>query len=161
MKERKSADQETLTKLQAELRRSEEKLNRLYEAVEAGVIPLDETLQRRAQQAKAAREAVLVEMAGLRRVQAMPIERILPSQVQAFSKALRAKLRDRSSTFAKDYLRTVVSEIRVTGQTATIAGSYAQLMSAVAQKKKESDQVPSFMRDWRARQDSNPRPPGS
>ena len=45
-------------------------------------------------------------------------------------------MRDRSSTFAKNYLRTVVSEIRVTGQTAIIAGSYAQLIAAVAQKKK-------------------------
>ena len=64
-------------------------------------------------------------------------------------------MRDRSSTFAKDYLRTVVSEIRVSGNTATISGSYAQLMTAVAQKKKESDQVPSRMRDWRARQDES------
>ena len=85
-------------------------------------------------------------------MQAMPIERILPSQVQAFSKALRAKLRDRSSTFAKDYLQAVVSEIRISGNTAAISGSYAQLMAAAAQKKKESNQVPSFMRDWRARQ---------
>ena len=89
------------------------------------------------------------------------IERIVPSQVHAFSKALRAKLQDRNSTFAKDYLRAVVGETRVTGNTAVISGSYAQLMAAVAQKKTEDKQVPSFMRDWRARQDSNPRPPSS
>ena len=74
LSERKSGDQEKLAKLQAELRTAEERLNRLYEAVESGALSLDETLQRRAQQLKAALESVLVEMAGLRRTQAMPIE---------------------------------------------------------------------------------------
>ena len=159
--ERKSADQEKLAKAQAELRTAEERLNRLYEAVESGMLALDETLQRRAQQLKAARESVLVEMAGLRRTQAMPIERMVPSQVESFSRAIRAKLRDKDSSFAKNYLRAVVSEIRVSGGSATIRGSYRQLMALAGKKKEDTDQVPSFMRDWRARQDSNPRPPGS
>jgi site-specific DNA recombinase len=94
-------------------------------------------------------------MAGLRREQALPVERILPSQVQAFSKAIRAKLADRSSRFAKDYLRALVTEIRVEGKTATISGSYRSLIETMSKKKEGTDQVPSFMRDWRARQDES------
>ena len=112
-------------------------------------------------QAKAAREGVLVEMAGLRRRQAVPVARIPPSQIEAFSRVMRAKLRDKSSTFAKDYLSALVDEVRVVGGTATITGSNAALRVAVTGKKQGTDKVPSFMHVWRARQDSNPRPLGS
>ncbi len=64
------------------------------------------------------------------------MERILPSHVAAFSKVIRAKLRDRASGFAKDYLRAVVDEIRVEGNAATITGSYERLIAAVASKKR-------------------------
>ena len=113
-------------------------------------MPLDETLQRRVQRAKAARESVVVEMAGLRRRQLLPVERILPSQVQAFSKVVGAKLRDKSSTFARDYLHAVVDQVVVKDDTATISGSHARLMHAVAQKKMGTDQVPTSIHAWRA-----------
>ena len=95
-------------------------------------------------QAKAAREGVLVEMAGLRRRQAVPVARIAPSQIEAFSRVMRAKLRDKSSTFAKDYLSALVDEVRVVGGTATIAGSNAALLAAVAGKKEGTDKVPFY-----------------
>jgi site-specific DNA recombinase len=81
--------------------------------------------------------------------------------VEAFSKVIRAKLRDPNLTFAKDYLGALLDEVRIVGNTATITGSNAALLLAVAGKKKGTDEVPSFMREWRARQDSNPRPLGS
>jgi hypothetical protein len=161
LRERSSGAGGKLGPLQAELKRTENRLSRLYDALESGVVTLDDTFQRRTQQAKAARESVLIEMAGLRRRQALPAARILPSQVAAFSKVLRARLRDRASGFAKDYLRAVVDEIRVEGNAAAISGSYERLIAAVAKEKEDTVQVPSFMRDWRARSDSNARPLGS
>jgi site-specific DNA recombinase len=161
LRERTAADRQKLAHLQAELRKADERLGRLYEAVEVGLLPLDETLQKRVQQAKAARESVLVEMAGLRRLQLLPVEQVLPSQVEAFSKVIRAKLRDQSSRFAKDYLHAVVDSVVVHDDTAIISGSHARLMQAVVGKKTGTDQVPSFIPDWRARRDSNSRPSGS
>ncbi len=109
--------------------------------------------------AKAARESVLVGMAGLRRLQQLPFEQVLPSQVDAFSKAIRAKLRDRASPFAKDYLRAAVDlVVVVNGDTATISGSHARLMRTIVGKKMGTDQVPTFIPHWRARRDSNSRP---
>ena len=144
-----------LATLRAELKRAEGRLNRFYDALETGVVELDDTFQRRAHQAKAALESVLVEMAGLRRRQALPLARILPSHVAAFSKIIRARLRDPASGFAKDYLRAVVDEIWVEGNAAIISGSYERLVAAVANKKVRTVQVPTFMREWRARQESN------
>ncbi len=161
LRERTAADRQKLAHLQNELRKADERLGRLYEAVESGLLPLDETLQKRVQQAKAAREGVLVEMAGLRRLQLLPVDRVLPSQVEAFSKVVRAKLRDRSSSFARDYLHAVVDSVVVGDDTATITGSHAKLMRAIGEKKMGTGQVPRFIPDWRARRDSNSRPSGS
>ena len=161
LRERAADDRQKLARLQADLRKAQDRLDRLYEAVESGALPLDETLQRRVQLAKSAREAVLIEMAGLRRLQSLPVERILPSRVEAFSKIIRAKLRDRTSSFARDYLHAVVDSILVTDDTATISGSHARLMQAIAGRKMGTDQVPTFVPNWRARRDSNSRPSGS
>jgi site-specific DNA recombinase len=159
--ERKGADKDKLLKLQSELRAVEEGSNRLYQAVEAGILPADDTLQRRAHQLKAKRDGILIEMSGLRKTQAAGVERLLPSQVQTFSKAIRGRLTDRTSTFARDYLRAVVGEIRVYRDEAVVSGSYERLMAVVAAKKEGTVQVPSFMSNWRARSDSNARPLGS
>ena len=118
LQQRGTADRQKLSHLQAELRKAEGRLSGLYEAVETGVLPLDGTLQQRMHRVKADRESLLIEMAGLRRLQTLPLERILPSQVEAFGKVMRRRLRDRSSTFARDYLRAVVDRIVVTGNEA-------------------------------------------
>lgn len=155
LRERTAADRQKLAHLQADLRKAEGRLGRLYEAVESGLLPLDETMQPRVQQAEAGREAELVEMAGLRRLQQLPSEQVLPSQVEAFSKVVRAKLRDRGSPFARDYLRAVVDSVVVDGDTATISGSNARLVAAIVGKKTGTDQVPNLIPDWRANEDES------
>jgi site-specific DNA recombinase len=154
-------DRQKIATLQSELRKAEERLARLYEAVESGILPLDGTLQRRIQQAKNARENVLIEIARPAKTADLTLERILPSQVEAFGRLMGKKLRDRSSSYGRDYLRALVDKVVVNGSSATISGSNAKLMRAVAAKKVVAGQVPTFIQDWRARRDSNSRPPGS
>src|SRR5258706_5800326 len=95
----------------------------------------------------------LIEIAGLRRLKTLPVERILPSQVEAFGIIIGKRLRDRASAFGRDYLRAVVDKVVVNGDTATISGSNAKLMRAVGAKKPLAGQVPSFIHDWCARRD--------
>ena len=141
------------------LKKSEQAQCNLYAAIESG-LPFDEVLQKQAQELKAERESLLVDLAGVRRNLAVPVDRIRPSNIEAFSKAIRAKLEDKD--FAKRYLQVLVDEIVVDGDTATMRGSYAALANAIAEKKKgTSKEVPSFMSEWRARSDSNARPSGS
>jgi len=115
---------------------------------------LDETLQRRVQLAKASRENVLIEIAGLRRLQTLPVERILRSQVQAFGIIIGKRLKDRTLAFGPDHLRALVDKVVVIGNTATISGSNPKLMRAVGVKKPLAGQIPSFIHDWCARRDS-------
>ncbi|WP_420877049.1 recombinase family protein [Rhodocyclus tenuis] len=155
----KDAEQHKINELNRLLKKAEAAQRNLYAAIENG-LPFDETLQKRAQELKAERESLMIELAGVRRTHALPVERILPSNIEAFSKAIRAKLADKA--FAKRYLQALVDEIVVSGDTATMRGSYAALANAVAQMKKgTSEEVPRFMFDWRARSDSNARPLGS
>jgi site-specific DNA recombinase len=158
-KDNKDGEQRKINALNRQLQKTEQGQRNLYAVIENG-LPFDEVLQKRAQELKAERESLLVELASVRRTHALPVDRILPSNIEAFSKAIRAKLEDKD--FAKRYLQLLVDEIVVDGDTATMRGSYAALTNAIAQKKKgPSEEVPSFMSEWRARSDSNARPSGS
>jgi hypothetical protein len=82
--------------------------------------------------------------------------------IQAFSKALEARLKDVRNGFGKVYLRLLVQEIRLEGNELKIRGSYGQLGEAFGLlEKMKLGEVPSFIRDWRPRQDLNRRLPGS
>jgi hypothetical protein len=51
--------------------------------------------------------------------------------------------------FGKEYLRHIVSEIRITGNQAEISGSRAALAHAVAQMKTGTSlEVPAFVHVW-------------
>lgn len=153
----RASEQEKLAALQKQIKQTDDRISRLYEAVETGVLPLDETTQNRAQQLKTTREALQIEMANVKSSFNLPMERILPSDVDVFSRFIRGKLLD-GSAFAKSYLQMLVDEIRVTGQEATIKGRYDQLIAAIQNQKNKkgtTEVVPSVGYDWRARQESN------
>ena len=53
------------------------------------------------------------------------------------------------------YLNLLIDEIRIVDNQATIKGSYDALAATIHQIKTGTDQVPTFIHDWRARLDSN------
>ena len=133
--------------LQRELGEVEASITRLYEAVEKGFLPLDASLKVRNQKLQARKEEIQQEIAGNKRLQIIP--EIKDRQVDLFCKALRMKLMDRSSGFGKEYLRRLVSEIRLTGELAEITGSKAALTFALTQiKTGTSIEVPAFVPTW-------------
>jgi len=96
----------------------------------------------------------LIHVAGYRRQQQLPD--IKQNQFEAFTKALRSKLLDRSSGFGKEYLKLLVSEIRINGHQAEITGSYSALAHAIDESKMDSlDRVPRFVPNWLPDQGSN------
>ena len=154
----KESQQERINEISRQIKKTEERQQRLLDAIETGIIELDETTQRRAQQHKAAREALFIELAGVRRDTSLPsVEYLKASQVDVFGKVLRQKLLAKGSPLAKSYLNILVDEIVVQDKTATIKGSYAALAETMQKIKMGNlnDQVPSFIPDWCARRDSN------
>jgi site-specific DNA recombinase len=89
----------------------------------------------------------------------MPFDLLKTKHVNAFTQALRSKLLDRDSSFGREYLRLLVSEIRIEKNEARISGSYAALASAVAETKLGTlDKVPRFEPNWLPDLDSNQGP---
>lgn len=158
IKSSKDLQQQRVNELNRQIKQIEERQHRLLDAIETGVIDLDETTQRRAQQLKSAREALLIEQAGVRREQSLPADQLKAGQVEAFAKTLKAKLLAKDSALAKSYLNLLIDEIVVNDKTAVVKGSYSALAHAVTIDNKKvghSLQVPTSIFDWRARRDSN------
>ena len=157
LKSSKDSLQERIDEINRQIKQVEKKQENLANAIENGC-EVDEALLRRMQQNKAAREALFIELASVRRDTAMPaVEYLKASQVDSFGKILRDKLLVKDSPFAKSYLKALVDEIVVRDKTATITGSYTALAETMQQIKMGSlnKQVPSFNPDWCARRDSN------
>ena len=158
LKTSKDTQQTKINELNRQLKQTEERQHRLLDAIETGVVELDETVQRRAQNLKSAREALLIELAGVRRAHSLPVDQLKASQVEAFAKTLKAKLLAKDSALAKSYLNLLVDEIVVNDKTATMTGSYGALANAVAMDKIKVGhlkQVPTSMSDWCPRHESN------
>ena len=161
MKKSRGGQTEKLKRLNRELDEVQKGTDRLYEAVEKGLLPLDSTLTERAHKLKARREAILIEIAGIKREKEIPLRMIGETHVNGFCKALKSKFFDRASIFSKEYLKLLVDEIRVQQRQITIRGSYLALAHALSTKKLGNPEwVPSFGGVWLPGQDSNLQPSG-
>ena len=135
-------------------------LQRLYDVVERGILLSDDTLRARAQKLQARRNEVLIELAKIQDRKSLGIAKISPNKIKLFCDVLKARLTDPQTDMGKAYLRLLVSEIKLQGDQLTLRGSHEQLAHALGfVEKMKLGEVPSFIPDWRARQDSNPRPP--
>jgi DNA invertase Pin-like site-specific DNA recombinase len=155
-----STHKDQLKALTKELDNLKSQSDRLYEAVEKGLLPMDVTLQERVHKHQARRQEILTEIAGLRREQELPVERIEPGHVNAFCSALKSKLQEKSSGLGKEYLKLLVDEIRVDGNKVSVRGSHAALAAAIAETKLGArspmrGRVPSFGSVWLPMPDSN------
>lgn len=153
----KNGRQEIISGLERQLKSTDDKQNRLLDAIESGIVELDEITHRRSQQNRTAREALLIKISEARR-SPLPseIEYLKPSQVDLFGKALRSKLLAKDSTLAKSYIRILLDEVLVEDDTAMIKGSYAGLASAMHQMKIGTNNlVPTLIQNWCRLSDSN------
>lgn len=155
----KDSRREKVAELERQLKHLEDRQNRLLDAIESGIVDLDETTHRRSQQIRTAREALLIQISEARRSALPPaIEFLKPSQVDLFGLALRRLLQNKDSSLVKSYVQLLIDEVIVNDDDALIRGSYAALANVLQQMKTGTNQVPAFMQDWCARRDSNPPP---
>ena len=125
-----------LKQLTKELDRVQQSSQKLYEAVEQGLLPLDSTLTERANKLQAQRQALLTDMAGLRRLKQIPVEALGEKKIHAFIRALRERLLEKDSVFSKKYLKLLVEEIRYQNRQLVMKGSYTALVRMVGENKK-------------------------
>jgi len=152
-------EKQLLKKLEADLLEAEQAQTRLYEAVEKGLMELDEHLRDRMQQNKTKRESLLAEIASLKRQRQSPLQTITPQKVEAVAKILNRKLSE-SMPFAKAYLKASLNEITITDQTVSLCGGSAAMAGLIAANGQidTASSVPRFTPEWWAIGGSNSGP---
>jgi site-specific DNA recombinase len=140
--------------LVAELARVNEKLNRLYRAIEDGIVDLDADLKERVDILKRERD---LAQASLNRVAVQVNARamVTPDRLAAFSQLIRERLDSGDTQARKAFLRSVISQIEVHDDKVRIIGEKATLAAVIAGRQTGETQVRGFVRKWRARRDSN------
>ena len=152
---------EEIKALKRELRKIENKTNKLLDLVERGVANLnDDTLRNRLSAHNQRRDEIPRLIALKDRERAVSGKMIDASQVRAFAAAVERKLRDPDWKFARAYLRLFMDRIEVDDRKIRIQGPKSALVAAIAHQAETGEPgVSSFVREWRPRQDSNLRPP--
>ena len=78
---------------------------------------------------------------------------------KAFCAALKGRFADPTSGLGKTHLRLLVDEIRLDGNELVVTGSQRHLADSIGfMEQRKLGEVPGYVNDWRARDDSNVRP---
>jgi site-specific DNA recombinase len=153
----------------AELRKraseADAKLKRLYDAIENGVADLsDPMLKDRIAELKAIRDQARLDAERAEDA----IERLGPNitaqVLKTFARQARKRMRTDSGGYRRDHLRALAQRVEVDAKEVRIMGSKSVLLRtlvAASSAKTAGFGVPSFVPKWRARKDSNLRPPDS
>ncbi|MGB9153303.1 MAG: recombinase family protein, partial [Alphaproteobacteria bacterium] len=146
-----------LKKLDAELKDLEQAENKLFEAIEKGILELDDRLKARVQQNKTRRDALVGEMASLQPKSQIQLQTLTPQKIEAVARVLNRRFSE-TSPFSRAYLKATISEIRVNGDLLKLKGEHKTLANLIASNGKiDADKsVLGFIPDWRPLRDSNP-----
>jgi site-specific DNA recombinase len=149
-----AAVEERRVALKSEIKEKDEKLNRLYRAIEDGIVETDDQLRDRIKTLKNERD---MAQASLERIVEQSRDRsaLTPERIQAFTKLMHDKLDNGDVQARKAYLRAVISEIRVDDNKVSIIGDKAALSAVIAGQNGANANVSGFVRKWRTREDSN------
>ena len=158
--ERAERRREHLAELNRRITETDQRLNRLYDAIESGVAALDDSaLKERIAGLKALRDQATADA---ERIQATldsaGNQAITPDMIETFSSAARAGLRLEGGGYRRDHLRAFAQRVEVADTEVRITGSKSELLRtlvAASSVKSAAFGVRSSVLKWRTRQDSN------
>ena len=141
-------------KLETEVDTIRTRISRLYQAIEAGVVELDDELKQRLTRLKDERDLAL---ASLGQITANITARaaITPEKIAAFTGLVREKLQNGDTRARKDWLGTLISRVEVDDNAIRIIGSKTMLAATLSGQNTPQGNVRGFVRKWCTRQDSN------
>ncbi|VFU10937.1 Resolvase domain protein [Methylocella tundrae] len=150
-----------LTQLKAKIADAQSRLGRFYAAIESGVAdPGDHTLKERITAVKTERD--LAQIAFDRAVaETNPRARITDEKIAAFVEVMRSNVLTGDTSFRRAYIRSVIDQVEVDDAEIRIHGRRSVLERLVMGGGADPAGVPSFVRKWRTRHDSNVWPPPS
>lgn len=144
-----------LAKLKSRVTDAETRLKRLYDAIENGIAdPADDTLKDRLAGLRTERD---IARTALERAanELSPQTRITDEKIDSFIDTMRAKALDGPVPFRRAWLRALIDNVEVDDTEIRIHGRKTVLEQLVMANTITPDAVPSFVRKWRTREDSN------
>jgi site-specific DNA recombinase len=143
-------DKARLKKLEIELKELEQGENKLFEAVEKGILELDDRLKVRVQQHKTRRESLEREQAALQTKAQTPLQSLTPQKIEAVARVLNKRF-STSTPFSRAYLKATVSEIRISGDLLKLTGENKTMADLVASNGQigADGKVLGFIPEWR------------
>jgi site-specific DNA recombinase len=137
----------------------------LYDAIENGVADLaDPMLKDRIAELKAIRDQARADAERAQEAIEHTGPSITPQALKTFARTARKRMRAESGAYRRDHLRALAQRVEVDAKEVRIMGSKSVLLRSLvvaSSAKTAGFGVPSFVPKWRARRDSNPRPPDS
>ncbi len=142
-----------------DLRATEEAIRRLLEMVERGIAPPDDMLAHRLTELRQQREErIRVKEAAARQRRARA-PTLAPNEIEGFCAAMREKLLSADLPTRQRYVRLFVERIDVDDTEVRLSGRNDRLEAGLRSGHDDAaEPVPSFVRKWRPRRDSNTRP---
>lgn len=152
----RSADYtDRITNLRKNLSETEARLKRLYDVIENGIAdPTDETLKDRITAIKTERDIAQVAL-DRALTELRPEARITQDKIAAFTTIMRDNIQNGPIPFRRAYLRAMIDNVEVDDTEIRIHGRRTILERLVMGGGASPAGVPSFVRKWRTRQDSN------
>jgi hypothetical protein len=142
-----------LSGLKGKLADAEERLKRLYQAIENGVAdPTDPTLKERIGVVKTERDIAHVALTRAA-AELSPEARITGEKIAVAVEAMRANVLQGPIPFRRAYLRAMIDNVEVDDTEVRIYGRRTVLERLVMGDGVAPAGVPSFVRKWRARED--------
>ena len=128
----------------------------MLELVENGLMHAEDAERERLTGLKLQRDEIAREAADLQKRMATGEPRVTPEKVARLAVLLRNKLYEGPPELRQAYARLLLNEVTVSDQEIRISGSKAILARAASEDADiPAPAVLSFVREWRARQDSN------
>ncbi len=161
--ERTERRREHLAELNRRITETDQRLNRLYDAIESGVAALgDLGLKDRIANLKAIRDQAAADAERIRMTLDGSGDRTVTLEmIDALSQAARSSLRIEGGGYRRDHLRAFAQRVEVADDEVRIMGTKSNLLqSLVAALSGKTAALPVRRSEqkWRARRDSNPRP---
>lgn len=158
--ERAERRREHLADLNRRITETDQRLGRLYDAIETGVAALDDMgLKDRIANLKAIRDQAAADAERIRATLDSSGHRaVTPDMIDALSETARSSLRIEGGGYRRDHLRAFAQRVEVADEEIRIMGRKSDLLqSLVAASSGESAAfaVRSSVLKWRTRQDSN------
>ena len=159
--ERSERRREHLAELSRKITETDQRLNRLYDAIESGVADLDDAgLKDRIANLKALRDQAMADANRTRAtLDNTGSNAITPDMIDTLACAARDKLREEGGGYRRDHLRAFAQRVEVADKEVRIMGSKSDLLHAlVAASSVETAGygARSSVLKWRTGRDSNP-----